>query len=193
MKRLTVLLASALLATLPLFAQDKAPTLRATPSDTPREPGAAEDDRLELIPTKPAQIMPPPAGLPLIPEIPMPPPPPSRSRSEAPVRKRDSATADAEEAVKQRIRIREVKTKAQRDPAVQAEWDRAQAQRTDFEKREAMKNYYRLLYGRMAKIDPTLKAPVNTLLQQSLARLDQTRIAPTPAPSAIAGGPRAER
>jgi hypothetical protein len=43
------------------------------------------------------------------------------------------------------------------------------------------------------KIDPTLKAPVNTLLQQSLARLDQTRIAPTQAPSAIAGGPRAER
>lgn len=194
MKRLTFLLAATLLTAPSLFAEDKVPALRATPSDTPREPSAPEGDRLELIPTKPAQIMPPPAGLPLIPEIPMPPPlPPTRSRPESPIRKRDSATADAEDAVKQRIRIREAKTKAQRDPAIQAEWDRAESLRTDYEKREAMKNYYRLLYGRMTKLDPSLKAPIDTLLQQSLARLDQTKIAPTQPPSAIATGPRAAR
>lgn len=193
MKRLTALLAATLLAAPSLFAEDKFPALRGTPSEA-REPSAPSDDRLELIPTKPAQIMPPPAGLPLIPEIPMPPPmPPPRSRSESPIRKRDSVTADAEESVKQRIRLRETKTKAQRDPAVQAEWDRASGLRTDYEKREAMKSYYRLLYGRMTKIDPALKAPIDTLLQESLARLDQTKIAPTQPPPAIASGPRAAR
>ena len=190
MKRLTFLFAATLLTAHPLFAEDKAPALRATPSDTPREPSAPEGDRLELIPTKPAQIMPPPAGLPLIPESPM---PPARSRPESPIRKRDSVTADAEDAVKQRIRLREAKTKAQRDPAIQAEWDRAESLRTDYEKREAMKSYYRILYGRMTKLDPSLKAPIDALLQQSLARLDQTKIAPTQPPSTIATGPRAAR
>lgn len=194
MKRLTLLLATTLLTALPLTAADKAPALRATPSDTPREPSAPEGDRLELMPSKPAQIMPPPAGLPLIPEIPMPlERPPTRSSTESPIRKRDSATADAEDAVKQRIRLREVKTKAQRDPAIQAEWDRAEAMKTDYEKREAMKSYYRLLYGRMTKLDATLKPSIDALLQQSLARLDQNKIAPTQPPTAIASGPRAAR
>ncbi len=194
MKRLTVLLAATLLTAHPLFAEDKAPALRATPSDTPREPSAPGGDRLELMPTKPAQIMPPPAGLPLIPEIPMPVErPPARSSTESPIRKRDSATADAEDAVKQRIRLREVKTKAQREPAIQAEWDRAGAMKTDYEKRDAMKAFYRLLYGRMTKLDPSLKTPIDALLQQSLARLDQSKIAPTQPPAAIASGPRAAR
>ncbi len=192
MKRLTALLTATLLTAPSLFAEDKVPALRGSPSEArePSAPSAPSDDRLELIPTKPAQIMSPPAGLPLIPEIPQ---PPSRSRPESPIRKRDSVTADSEESVKQRIRLRETKTKAQRDPAVQAEWDRAGGLRTDYEKRETMKSYYRLLYGRMTKIDPALKAPIDILLQESLARLDQTKIAPTQPPSTIASGSRAAR
>ena len=198
MKRTTVLLAAALLTALPLFAEDKAPAPAAAepPADNsppPLAPAEKDKDRLELMPSKPAQLLPPPSGLSLIPEIPLP-PEKSRPRSvESPIKKRDSATADAEDLVKQRIRLREAKTKAQRDPAVQAEWDRAAAVRTDYEKREVLKGYYKLLYGRMAKIDPTLKAPIETQLQQSLGQLEQTKIAPTQPPAAAADGPRAKR
>lgn len=197
MKRTTVLLAAALLTALPLFAEDKAPAPAAEPpadnSPPPLAPAEKDKDRLELMPSKPAQLLPPPTGLSLIPEMPLP-PEKSRPRSvESPIKKRDSATADAEDLVKQRIRLREAKTKAQRDPAVQAEWDRAAAMRTDYEKREVLKGYYKLLYGRMAKIDPTLKAPIETQLQQSLSQLEQTKIAPTQPPATVADGPRALR
>ena len=197
MKRTTALLAAALLTALPLFADDKAPEKEPAPaadnSPPPLAPAEKDKDRLELMPSKPAQLLPPPTGLSLIPEIPLP-PEKSRSRTvESPIKKRDSATADAEDLVKQRIRLREAKTKAQRDPAVQAEWDRAAAVRTDYEKREVLKGYYKLLYGRMAKIDPTLKAPIDAQLQQSLGQLEQTKIAPTQPPATVADGPRAKR
>ena len=72
--------------------------------------------------------------------------------------------------------MREAKTKAQRDPAVQAEWDRAIEARTDYEKREALKSYYKMLYGRIAKIDPTLKKPIEALeTTPSPARADPHR------------------
>ena len=198
MKRTTHLLAAALLTALPLFAEDKGPAPAAAepPADNslpPLAPAEKDKDRLELMPSKPAQLLPPPSGLSLIPEIPLP-PEKSRPRSvESPIKKRDSATADAEDLVKQRIRLREAKTKAQRDPAVQAEWDRAAAVRTDYEKREVLKSYYKLLYGRMAKIDSTLKAPLEKQLQESLGQLEQTKIAPTQPPATVADGPRAKR
>ena len=203
MNQTTALLTVALLTALPLFAQEKAPKkdpapTAAEPAKTiaPPPPASAEKDpdRLELMPTKPAQLLPPPlGGLSLIPEIPM---PPDRSRprtGESPIKKRDTTTADAEDLVRQRIRMREARTKAQRDPAVQAEWDRATAVKTDYEKREAMKSYYRMLYGRMARIDASLKTPIDQQLQESLARLEQRHLAPTQPPATAADGPRAKR
>ena len=185
MKPTTALLTLALLAAHPLFAEDKAPAKAPAPAEK-------DQDRLELMPSKPAQLLPPPTGLSLIPELPLP-PDKSRPRSvESPIKKRDS-TADAEDLIRQRIRLREVKTKAQRDPAVQAEWERAAAVKTDYEKRDALKGYYRLLYGRMAKIDPALKTPLDQQLREALSRLDQDHIAPTQPPATVADGPRAKR
>jgi hypothetical protein len=59
--------------------------------------------------------------------------------------------------MKERIRYREVKTRALKDPAIQAEWERAHKVGTDYEKRESLKKYYTMLYARMARIDKTLK------------------------------------
>ena len=198
MKRTTLLLAAALLTALPLFAEDKAPAKEPAPAAAgtappPLAPAERDSDRLELMPSKPAQLLLPPTDLPLIPEIPQPMEKPRSQSVESPIKRRDSATSAAEDLVKQRIRMREAKTKVQREPAVQAEWDRAAAVRTDYEKREALKSYYRLLYGRMAKVDPTLKTPVEKQLQESLGQLEQNRIAPTQPPSAVADGPRAKR
>ena len=197
MKPTTALLTAALLTALPLFAEDKAPVKEPAPaadnSPPPLAPAEKDSDRLELMPAKPAQLLPPPAGLSLIPEMPQ---PSEKSRPrpvESPIKTRSSVTADAEDLVKQHVRLREAKTKAQRDPAVQTEWERAAAVRTDYEKRDVLKGYYRLLYGRMAKLEPTLKTPIDQQLQEALARLDQTRIAPTQPPTAVADGPRAKR
>ena len=201
MKPTTALLTVALLTAHPLFAEDKAPAKAPAPAAAeppadaslpPLAPAEKDKDRLELMPTKPAQLLPPPSGLSLIPEMPLP-PDKSRPRTvESPIKKRDS-TADAEDLVRQRIRMREARTKAQREPAVQAEWDRAVTMRTDYEKREVLKGYYRLLYGRMAKIDPTLKTPIDQQLQESLLRLEQSHIAPTQPPPTAAEGARAKR
>ena len=198
MKRTTALLAAALLPALPLFAEDKAPEKEpapAAPADItppPLAPADKDKDRLELMPSKPAQLLPPPAGLSLIPDIPLPPEKTRPRNVESPIKRRD-ATADAEDLVKQRIRLREAKTKAQRDPAIMAEWDRAAAVKTDYEKREVLKGYYKLLYGRMAKLDPTLKAPLEKQLQDALGQLEQNKIAPTQPPATVADGPRAKR
>ncbi len=207
MKRLPVFFAASLIAALPLFAEEKAvqpsaptPAAPEAPADTsppPLAPSEKDKDRLELMPSKPAQLIPPPVDLPLIPEIPMPQDRPSRRNVESPIKpKRDSATAAAEDELKQRVRLREARTKALRDPAVQAEWERANEVKTDYEKRAALTSYYKLLYSRIVKIDSSLKAPADKLLKQALAQFDQNRITPTQPPSGAADpatAPRARR
>jgi len=193
MKRPTALFAAALLTALPIFAQGPVSVSAPDTSPPPLAPAGKDVDRLELMPGKPAQLLPPPIDLPLIPEMPVPQERPRGRSVESPIRKRDSATADAEDQVKIRIRLREAKTKAQRDPAIQAEWERSNAVKTDYEKRDVLKGYYRLLAVRMTKADPTLKEAINIQLQESLGRLEQTRIAPTQPPATVATGPRAKR
>ena len=206
MKRLPALFAASLLAASPLFAEDKAPApapaasaeAAPDPSLPPLAPSEKDKDRLELMPSKPAQLIPPPADLPLIPEIPIPQDRPPRNPGvESPIKtKRSSATAAAEDELKQRIRLREARTKALRDPAVQAEFARANEVKTDYERREALRNYYKLLYGRMVKLDSSLKSPVDKLLKQALNTLDQDHIAPTQQPATAsnpATAPRAKR
>jgi hypothetical protein len=176
MKRLTLSAVAFLLISLPLSAQDP-----------------ADSDRLELIPTKPAQVLPPPVDLPLVPALPNPSEKNGSNLPANPLKKRDS-TAAAEESVKERIRIREAKTKAQRDPAIQAEWAYSNQVKTDYEKRQSLQTYYQLLYTRMAKIDPSIKLATEVLLKASLAELNQSKIAPTlPPPNPSTRPPTPQR
>ena len=98
----------------------------------------------------------------LIPESPV----PAKKPKPAPPKK--SSTEQASDDLQTRIRYREARTKALQDPKIQMEWDRAQAAKTDPEKREAMKNYYTLLCDRVVKIDPATKPRIEKL-RQSLA------------------------
>lgn len=117
------------------------------------------------------------------------------------IRSRETS-AEAEELAR-RIRFREVKTKADRDPQVGENRDAAAAARTDVEKREALRAYYNALCDRMLKIDSSLKEAVEAKRKLELGRLlpskvrgaegealrpkeDQTPPAatPTPAPAA---------
>jgi hypothetical protein len=139
---------------------------------------SAAPEKLDLIPRSPASPV-TPAPLPLIPDSPE---STKKSKSSTTVEtkrtKKSSTEAEADE-LQQRIRYRQVKTRAFNDPGVQAEWERAHAVRTDYEKREAMKSYYKMLFDRMRRIDGSLKRRIAQEEDRALRRLTQSRIDPT--------------
>jgi hypothetical protein len=131
-----------------------------------------------LTPGNPNSLLPEgEGGLPLIPNE-MPP-------LDVEKKEKKSATSLADDALRERIKLRLAKSKAQGDAELQALWDSSLKARTDFEQREILTKYYTLLCARIAKIDKTLsKETIDTLRAGYLSRYDQTRIAPTVPPTA---------
>lgn len=175
MKVLFALAAATLLST--AVAQD-APKPQFRSSDSPKEPAtqpapapapAAPKEPLGLIPET-LEPAPKPKGTSLL--------EPGEVVAAAMEQKIDKTTA-AQDELNARIKIRELKTKVDRDPKVVAELERANTAPTDFEKREALRSYYTLLYEKIAKLDPTLKKRADEARMRMTHRLDQTRIAPT--------------
>lgn len=167
MKKSFVLFLVPLLAAPALFAQapaEPASSFGLAPSAPPAQSPGTE-----------ASLM--PDGLPSLDKSPL-------SKEKA----RTDKTAVADDALQKKIKLREIKTKALRDPAVQAEWDKAAVAKTDYEKREIMKNYYRLLSALMVKMDATLKTDIETLRDSYLGDLEQKRIAPTVPPEVARAG-----
>lgn len=89
---------------------------------------------------------------------------------------KQSKTLETEEDLKGRIRFREVRTLALKDPAVQDDWTRAQAAKTDPQKRVAMREYYTHLFARMLKIDGTLAKRIDTHKALAFARMAQAPV-----------------
>ena len=86
--------------------------------------------------------------------------------------KKKSSTEQESDDLQARIRYREARTKALQDPRLQQEWDRAEASKTEHEKREGLKSYYKLLFDRMVKIDSSVKPRVEVLRKSLVWRLD---------------------
>lgn len=152
-----------------LLAFVLAPAVRA------QQAAPENSGRLQLAPATP------PAATPaiepevtLIPEQVAPKPKPVENKLDA-----KSKTEQSAEEAAERIHFREARIKALRDPKVQAEWDRSNKAKTDLEKREALKAYYKLLYAQILKIDPTVKKTAALRETASVHRLEQTRIDPT--------------
>ena len=185
MKKLFLPLTAALLSLPPLFAQD--PAVSPLDEGTPRPVPPSEPGRLELIPSGTPQL-----SVPSLPDLPPPIPTPkpgaksqgSRPEQGKPRPSEPSRTEAAEADLEERIRFRVARDKVRQDPALQMEWDRAQAARTDYEKREILKRYYKEFYARVAKADPDprLKKLIELNRTRSLRTLEQTRIQPTDPP-----------
>lgn len=79
----------------------------------------------------------------------------------------------------QRVRYQEVRTQAEKDPAVLAMREKAAKARTFEDERAALREYYRLLFARMRKIDKSLSARCNVMERAYIARLAQSRLEPT--------------
>jgi type IV secretory pathway VirB10-like protein len=183
MNKLFLPLIAALLSLPSLFAQDTPVSPQGEPIPKPVAP--SEPGRLELIPSGTPQLSVPP-----LPDLP---PPiqtskpavkPARPEPAKPQKTQPSRTEAAEADLEERIRFRAARDKVRQDPALQQQWDRAQEARTDYEKREILKQYYRDFYARVAKADPDprLKKLIEFNRTRSLNSLEQTRIQPTEPP-----------
>ncbi len=163
--------------------QDPAPLEPTpTPEGMPASPPAAPD----LIP---ADILPPPdpaapAPLPDIPTIEqldegLKPPP----------------LSPAAEGYRLHVQWRKLRNQVQNDPAVKAAFARAEAARTDLEKRKLLARYYELFYRKIAAIAPAeMKTYLNDRKKEHLAALPQPRVRPetappTPTPAKQSGSP----
>jgi hypothetical protein len=162
MKRIHVLFAAAFAIAPALIAQESTQAapgrLQLAPAAAPATPAPAAEPEVTLIPEQ-------------VPQNPKPAP--------APKAEPKSKTEESAEELVERIHFREARIKALRDPQVQAEWETAAKARTDYEKREALKRYYKLLYSRIIKIDATVKKTSDLRQTAALRRLEQTRIDPT--------------
>lgn len=138
-------------------------------------PLTAQDTPLRMAP--PSAL---PAEVPLIPEeVPQTAKPRGGAIDSSRAGVKSSKTDVSAQELRDRIRFREAKTKALRDPQVQEKWERSGKAKTDYEKRDELKNYYKLLYARMAKFDSSIKKLIDERQALSLRRLEQTRIDPT--------------
>ena len=159
----------------PLFAQEIEPLPTSVPADTSMPD---ETDSITLIPDDPEAIQPPDytdfeVEVPDFEEIPLP------AEEEIQIRENKEG-----KALQNRIKFFETRLKAHDDPAIQAEWTRAQTVRTYPEKRLAMFNYYTLLYARMEKMEPDLKEMIQNRQKLDFARLKQSLIKPSEWPVA---------
>lgn len=101
-------------------------------------------------------------------------PTPSSSSENPPALKRGTA-----EQLRLAARIRELKTIAQSDPEVLAQLELERKATTPEGHRTAMRNYYTLLYRKIAKLDPSVEKAALQQLQAKLATLRQSRIRPS--------------
>jgi hypothetical protein len=89
---------------------------------------------------------------------------------------RRTKTSESVEQMNLRIRLRQAKTRALVDPKVQEALERADAAKTEPERREALRDYYKTLYDRMVRIDSSVKKSADLLKAQYLQRLDDSHI-----------------
>ena len=102
-------------------------------------------------------------------------------------KEKKSATTVAEDALRDLVKLRAAKTKAQNDPEMLALWDTTYTARTDYEQRAIMTKYYNSLCDRITKIDKTIsKEVVDSIRSHYLGKFEQDRIAPTLPPDGSA-------
>ena len=166
--------------------------LHVRAQDTPLPKPATQDPApLEPTPTPETAPASPPAAPDLIPADIL--PPPDRA---APVPLPDIPTIEqldeglkppplspAAEGYRLHVEWRKLRNQVQNDPAVKAAFARAEAARTDLEKRKLLARYQELFYRKMTAIaPPEMKAYLDDRKKEQLASLPQPRVRPETAP-----------
>lgn len=89
------------------------------------------------------------------------------------------AAAGAEQERKLKVRYKEVRTKAEQDPEIAALLEKAEKSPTFESERAAYRAYYRALFKKIRKTDPSLAKKCDLMEKAYLDRLAQTRVEPT--------------
>lgn len=171
------------LSAAPLLAQEESasPTPAAEPSPSP-SPSPGED----VIPLPPESGA---AETPIVSEAEVPGLPdssftdpnavvPEAAPSEIPAAP-PSGPSEAEIQRKIKVRYQEVRVQVEKDPAVKSLLDQANAAKTFEDERAALREYYRLLFKKIRKIDKELTEHCNQLEDAYIRRLAQTKLEPT--------------
>ena len=80
---------------------------------------------------------------------------------------------------KLKARYQEVRIQVEKDPAVRSLMEQSKTAKTFEDERAALREYYRLLFKKIRKVDKALTDRCDRLEQAYLARLAHTRIEPT--------------
>jgi hypothetical protein len=186
MTRVGLVIGLALLALRAVSAQDTQPAtptpspeaaVPATPAREASSPSPSPQPSVPALLPESNQLPAAPSATPpaaphrpydLIPEGPRPgPPPPSQNRP--------SAT----QQLADKIRFRELRTAAQRDPYAIKLWLTAKQAPTVEARREYLRAYYHYLGARMRELEPRLKAMIDAYEAASVAGSTQINIRPT--------------
>ena len=97
----------------------------------------------------------------------------------APIDPRTAALAGAEQERKLKVRYRDVRTRAEKDPAITSLREQAETAKTFEGERAAYREYYRALFRKMRQLDKSLAKKCDLMEKTYLAKLAQTRIEPT--------------
>ena len=90
------------------------------------------------------------------------------------------AAESAEEKARQiSIHYRELRVKAEKDPAVLQMFQRADEARSEEDRRAALREYYRLLFKKIVTMDKALESHCGLLQDAYIRRLAQVRLEPT--------------
>jgi hypothetical protein len=186
MRFLKTSLAFVLLAVGAASAQETEPTPSATPesSPVPEERNGQTDVPAPVPSATPAgqevpQLLPESNELPaqptqsvlprdLIPEGPKPPFPGATPNA-----------TSAEQLEKDKVRFRQLRTTALRDPYAIYFWRRARTEQTDEMKREYLRVYYITMCDKMRKLEPRLKTMIDAFENLNITRLSQVSSRPT--------------
>jgi len=80
---------------------------------------------------------------------------------------------------KLKVRYQEVRVQVEKDPEVRSLKEQSKAAKTFEDERAALREYYRLLFKKMKKVDKDLSARCDVMEKAYLARLAQMRLEPT--------------
>lgn len=80
---------------------------------------------------------------------------------------------------KLKVRYQEVRVQVEKDPAVRSLLEQSKAAKSFEDERAALREYYRLLFKKMKKVDKALTARCDIMENAYIARLAQSRVEPT--------------
>ena len=166
------------LALLAVAAMGQEPPLPAATSTPSTSPSARPELNIPDIPVEPSPLVPNTSPVPKKKDVP--------SIQELDTAFQHSSLGAAVEEQRLHLEWRRLKNRASDDPEVVAAWKAIAGARTDPEKRDLTRAYYKIFYAHMLALAdaPDVRAYLENRKNESINNLAQPHLRPTPSPPA---------